>query len=195
MQFACARGSRLLTKAHANRSAPFTRRSPAWPHRLAPLLELQRTLLSEEEKVYSEARAAADAAAAAGASSSGVAGTAAAATYQCHVCALLSHRRVQQPRGAPCLAALRLHGAGTCFALLTCRMRAFPKTNSLAPLLCTLSGRLAQSRLQARNSMHPRWTRMRLIVGVRRTSAELRAVRGAQMEQLTDPSSEGGETV
>ena len=62
----------------------------AWPHRLAPLLELQRTLLAEETKAYADARAAA-AADAADASSEAVAGAAAAALHQCHVCALLSH--------------------------------------------------------------------------------------------------------
>ena len=86
----------------------------AWPHRLAALVELQRTLLSEEDKIYAEARAAA-AAQAAGAGDGGaasVASAAAAATFQCNVCGLVS--------------------------------------NSLAPLLCALSSRMAQSRYQVR---------------------------------------------
>lgn len=62
----------------------------AWPHRLAPLLELQRTLLAEETKAYADARAAA-ARDAVDASSGLVAGTAIAALHQCNVCALLSH--------------------------------------------------------------------------------------------------------
>lgn len=81
----------------------------AWPHRLAPLLELQRTLLAEETKAYADARAAA-ASDAVDASSGAVAGASAAALHQCNVCALLSH--------------------------------------GLAPLLCSLSTRLAQSRHQ-----------------------------------------------
>ena len=62
----------------------------AWPHRLAPLLELQRTLLAEETKAYADARAAA-ARDAVDASGGFVAGTAIAALHQCNVCALLSH--------------------------------------------------------------------------------------------------------
>ena len=62
----------------------------AWPHRLAPLLELQRTLLAEETKAYADARAEA-ARDAADASGGFVAGTAIAALHQCNVCALLSH--------------------------------------------------------------------------------------------------------
>ena len=81
----------------------------AWPHRLAPLLELQRTLLAEETKAYADARAAA-ACDADNTSSGAVTGAAVAALHQCNVCALLSH--------------------------------------GLAPLLCTLSARLAQSRFQ-----------------------------------------------
>ena len=62
----------------------------AWPHRLAPLLELQRTLLAEETKAYADARAAA-ARDATDASAGFVAGAAVAALHQCNVCALLSH--------------------------------------------------------------------------------------------------------
>lgn len=74
------------------RDRTLRRSASAWPSRLSPLLELQRTLLSEMENVYAGARAAASTHGEASASSAAVAGVAAAATYTCHVCSLLSHR-------------------------------------------------------------------------------------------------------
>ncbi len=87
---------------------------------MAPLLELQRTLLAEEEKTFTEARAAA-AALAAGTSGAAVAGAAAAAMHQCHICALLSHRHAY----TPAVWLRRLHAVAAdvrIFAILRCTL-------------------------------------------------------------------------
>ena len=93
-QAEAARGADDITGGLTHRLVPLrvvpSQQFSAWPHRLAPLLELQRTLLAEETKAYADARTAA-ARDAADASAGFVAGAAVAALHQCNVCSLLSH--------------------------------------------------------------------------------------------------------